>query len=59
MGMKKTLALYMQIKPGEFANYPNGKNDHAHIRDTGALWFAKAAVILAREQGLALAEFFK
>lgn len=59
MGMKKTLSLYMQIKPGEFANYPKGKNDRAHIRDTGALWFAKAAVTLAREQGLALAELFK
>ena len=59
MGMEKSLALYMRIKPGEYANYPNGKDDHAHIRDAGAHWFAQAAVALAREQGLALAEFFK
>ena len=59
MGMEKSLALYMRIKPGEYANYPNGKDDHAHIRDAGAHWFAQAAVALAREQGLALAELFK
>ena len=59
MGMEKSLALYMRIKPGEFENYPDGKDDHAHIRDAGAHWFANVAVKLAREQGLGLADLFR
>ena len=59
LGMEKAKALYMQLKPGEFPNYPKGKDDPAHIRDAGALWYAKAAVEMARAQGLSLAEAFK
>lgn len=59
LGMEKTLELYMRVKPGEYKNYPNGKVDRAHIRDAGAHWFAKAAVTLAKKQGLSLGELFK
>ena len=59
LGMAKALSLYMRVKPGECPNYPKGKDDHAHIRDVGAHWFAKAAVKLAKEQGLPLAELFR
>ena len=59
LGMEKAKALYMFIKPGEYANYPKGKQDAAHVRDSGASFYAKAAVEMARKQGLSLAEFWK
>jgi alpha-glucosidase len=59
LGLKKAKALYMFIKAGEYANYPKGKNDAAHIRDRGAFFYATAAVEMAKDQGLSLAELFK
>ena len=59
LGMEKAKALYMFIRPGEYANYPKGKQDAAHVRDSGAYFYAKAAVEMARKQGLPLAEFWK
>ena len=59
MGLEKAKALYMTIKPGEYANYPDGKNDPAHIRDAGAFFYAKGAVEMARAQGLSLADLLK
>ena len=59
LGMEKAKALYMFVKPGEYANYPKGKQDAAHVRDSGAYFYAKAAVEMARRQGLPLADFWK
>ena len=59
MGLEKAKALYMTIKPGEYANYPDGKTDPAHIRDSGAFFCAKGAVEMARSQGSSLADLFK
>ena len=59
LGKEKAKAFYMFIKPGEYANYPKGKQDAAHVRDSGASFYAKAAVEMARKQGLSLAEFWK
>ena len=59
IGLEKAKALYMVVAPGEYANYPDGKNDPAHIRDTGAFFYAKGAVEMARAQNLMLADMFK
>ena len=59
MGLEKAKALYMTIKPGEYANYPDGKNDPAHIRDAGAFFYAKGAVEMACAKNLTLAAMFK
>lgn len=59
MGMAKAKSLYMLVRPGEYANYPDGKQDPAHVRDAGAFFYAKAAVEMARNQGLPLAGLFK
>ena len=59
LGLDGAKALYMTIKPGEYANYPDGKNDPAHIRDAGAYFYAKGAVEMARAQNLTLADLFK
>ena len=59
LGMEKSLALYMFVKPGECANYPDGKQDAAHVRDTGAFFYAKAAAEMARSQNLSIAGLWK
>ena len=59
MGMEAAKSLYMVVKPGEYANYPEGKNDPAHIRDRGAYFYAKGAVEMACAQGISLANLFK
>ena len=59
MGLEKAKALYMFVRPGEYANYPGGKNDPAHIRDEGAFFYAKGAVEMACAQNLTLADLFK
>ena len=59
MGLEKAKALYMFVKPGDSPNYPNGKNDAAHVRDTGAFFYAKGAVEMARTQKLSIASLWK
>ena len=51
MGLAAARSLYMFVKPGEHPNYPNGKQDPAHVRDSGAFFYAKAAVEMSRAQG--------
>ena len=59
MGLERAKALYMFVKPGESPNYPNGKRDAAHVRDAGAFFYAKGAVVMAREQKLSIADLWK
>ncbi|MBR1871173.1 MAG: hypothetical protein IJ802_05045 [Kiritimatiellae bacterium] len=59
LGIKEALRLYMRIEPGEYANCPNGKSDKCHTRDTGAYFYARAAVKMARELGLGICSHFK
>ncbi len=59
LGIDAALRLYMRIVPGEYANCPQGKTDGYHTRDTGAFWFAKAAVILAERQKLPVCGLWK
>ena len=59
LGLEKSNRLYMRIKPGEYERFPNGNGDGCHTRDTGAFFFAKAAVTLAKKQNLPIMELFK
>ncbi len=61
LGLKKAFKLYMLIDPGEYANTPpGGYYDKCHLRDTGAYWFAEAAVKLCAQQKLPICkELFK
>ena len=59
LGLEKSYALYMRIKPGEYKRLPKGMKDGCHTRDTGAYFYARAAVQMAREQKLGLCELFK
>ena len=59
MGMAAAKSLYMFVEPGEYANYPKGKRDAAHIRDKGAFFYAKGAVEMAHSQNLSIAGLWK
>lgn len=59
MGAEKVFRLYMRIQPGEYANHPNGKGDGCHTRDTGADFFARAAVDMCFARKLPVAKLFK
>ena len=58
-GEKKGTSLYLVLNPGDYPNYPEGKSDRCHICFRGALFYAKAFALLAKENKLPIAELFK
>lgn len=40
LGEEKSRRLYMNLAPGEFENYPEGKKDNSHLQYHGAVTFA-------------------
>ena len=59
MGADAAFKLYMRIQPGEYAAHPQGKSDGCHTRDTGADFFARAAVEMCFDRKLPMAKLFK
>lgn len=59
LGLSEANRLYMRIAPNEYQNCPTGKSDGCHTRDTGAFFFAKAAVLLAAQQRLPICKLWK
>ena len=51
--------LFLQLKPGENPNYPQGVEDNTHFSPLGADIMAGLAVEGFREQGLGLVKFLK
>lgn len=51
--------LFLQLKPGENANYPNGALDNTHFSPLGAEEMAKLVVEGIRENKLKLSKFLK
>lgn len=58
-GAEKSRALFLQLKAGENANYPNGVEDNTHFNPTGAEAMAKLAVEAIREQKIGLRKYLK
>ena len=58
-GAQNGTKLYLELKPGEYPNYPEGRSDRCHISFRGALFYAKAFALLAKEKKLPIAELFK
>jgi lysophospholipase L1-like esterase len=56
-GVEGSRALFLQLKPGENPNYPNGVEDNTHFRPAGAEEMAKIAVDGIRENKLGLRRF--
>ena len=40
LGYEESAKFYMGLKPGEYANHPEGRNDNTHLKPDGAFAFA-------------------
>lgn len=58
-GVEGSKTLFLQLKPGEHPNYPNGVDDNTHFRPTGAEEMAKLAIEGIRENKLPLRKYLK
>jgi lysophospholipase L1-like esterase len=58
-GVEESMKLFLQLKPGENANYPNGIEDNTHFSPVGAEVMAGLAVEGIRELKLELARNLK
>lgn len=58
-GVEGSRALFLQLKPGENPNYPNGIEDNTHFRPVGAEEMAKLAVEGIKEGNLKLRKYLK
>jgi lysophospholipase L1-like esterase len=58
-GAEESRKLFLQLKPGENANYPKGIEDNTHFSPAGAKVMASLAVEAIKAQHLDLAKFLK
>lgn len=58
-GADDSRKLFLQLKPGENPNYPNGVDDNTHFSPLGAEMMAKLVVIGIRESNIGLRKFLK
>lgn len=58
-GVEGSRALFLQLKPGESPNYPNGIEDNTHFRPAGADEMAKIAIDGVKEGRLRLRKYLK
>ena len=56
MGVENSRLLFLQLKPGEHPNYPEGKEDNTHFNEMGARLIAQIVLKEIRELKLELAE---
>ena len=52
LGDEKSRELYMNLKPGEYPNFPEGKVDDVHTQRAGACLFAQIAASGLKKLGL-------
>lgn len=55
-GVEKSKLLFLQLKPGEHPNYPDGKDDNTHFSELGARLIAQLVLVEIRKQIPELAE---
>lgn len=58
-GVDGSLMLFLQLKPGENANYPNGIDDNTHFSPLGAEEMAKVVVEGIRENKLKIQNYLR
>ena len=58
-GVEGSKKLFLQLKPGENANYPNGIDDNTHFSPLGAEEMAKLVVEAIRESKIGLRKYWK
>jgi len=56
MGKGDSKLLFLQLKPGEHPNYPDGKDDNTHFSELGARWIAQLVLKELRTLKIELTE---
>ncbi|MDF2189559.1 rhamnogalacturonan acetylesterase [Paraflavitalea sp. CAU 1676] len=56
MGVEHSKLLFLQLKPGEHPNYPQGKDDNTHFNELGARLMAQLVLEEVRNLQLELAD---
>lgn len=59
LGVERSKELFLILKPGDSANFPNGVEDNTHFNSTGAAMVAGFAVDGIRERKIELRKFLK
>ena len=59
LGPDESRKLFLQLKPGENVNYPNGVEDNTHFNPTGADEMARLVVQGIRESKIRLRKYLK
>ena len=57
MGEENSKLLFLQLKPGEHPNYPEGKNDNTHFNELGARLIAQMVLQWIKENDPVLSEY--
>ena len=57
MGVEHSKLLFLQLKPGEHPNYPDGKEDNTHFSELGARLIAQLVLAEIRKQVPGLASY--
>jgi lysophospholipase L1-like esterase len=56
MGVENSKLLFLQLKPGEHPNHPEGKEDNTHFSELGARLIAQIVLKEIKDLKLDLAE---
>jgi lysophospholipase L1-like esterase len=59
IGQTATTALFMDLAPGQFPNYPNGNTDDTHLQEKGARAIAQLILSDMYRQAFAVAHLLK
>jgi lysophospholipase L1-like esterase len=57
MGVEHSKLLFLQLKPGEHPNYPDGKEDNTHFNELGARLIAQLVLAEIKTQVPGLASY--
>ena len=58
VGGEVAKGYYMWLKPGQYPNFPKGREDSCHLQEAGAHFYAKGMISLAKAQKLDVAGLF-
>jgi len=59
LGQERTTRLFINLRPGLYPNYPEGKPDNTHLQEKGAYAISALAIDAIREQRLPLRQYLK
>jgi lysophospholipase L1-like esterase len=59
LGQERSTRLFINLPPGLYPNYPEGKPDNTHLQEQGAYVISELAVKAIRKQRIALRKYLK